>query len=421
MSRSHIAIIGAGITGVTTAYALLREGHSVTVIDRQPDAAMETSYANGGQLSASNAEVWNSWGTIFKGLRWMLHAQAPLLINPVPSFHKYSWLAEFVAGIRNHRANTIETTRLAIQARRILFDIAEREHIQFDLEKRGILHLYYDREAFAAATVGNELLRQGGLERHAVSDAEIHAIEPALQGSFYGGFFTPSDATGDIRKFTRGLADACTRQGARFLVNSTVTDIESSAARHRLYLADTDSGRELAPIAADALVVCAGVASRQFASMLGDRINIYPVKGYSITVSLEDPLSQAAAPTVSLLDEAAKIVTSRLGRERLRIAGTAEFNGYNHDIRADRIEPLMRWSRHLFPRVSTATVIPWAGLRPMTPSMMPRVGRGSRPGVYYNTGHGHLGWTLSAATAATISEVIGQDLTATAPRLLLAS
>ncbi len=421
MSRSHIAIIGAGITGVTTAYALLRQGHSVTVIDRRPDAAMETSYANGGQLSASNAEVWNSWSTIFKGLRWMLHAQAPLLINPVPSFHKYSWLAEFVAGIRNHRANTIETTRLAIQARRILFDIAEREHIQFDLEKRGILHLYYDREAFETATQGNELLRQGGLERYAVSNAEIHALEPALQGSFYGGFFTPSDATGDIRKFTRGLADACTRQGARFLVNTTVTGIESRAAGHLLRMADTDSGAELTSIAADALVVCAGVASRQFASMLGDRINIYPVKGYSITVSLDDPISQAAAPTVSLLDEAAKIVTSRLGRDRLRIAGTAEFNGYNHDIRADRIEPLVRWSRHLFPQVSTATVIPWAGLRPMTPSMMPRVGRGSRAGVYYNTGHGHLGWTLSAATAATISEVIAQDLTAVTPRLLLAS
>jgi D-amino-acid dehydrogenase len=421
MSRSHIAVIGAGITGVTTAYALLRQGHSVTVIDRRPDAAMETSYANGGQLSASNAEVWNSWSTIFKGLRWMLDAQAPLLVNPAPNFHKYSWLAEFVAGIRNHRANTIETTRLAIQARQILFDIAEREHIDFDLEKRGILHLYYDQHSFAAATRGNELLRQGGLERYAVTDAEIHAIEPALQGKFHAGFFTPSDATGDIRKFTRGLAEASIRQGAKFLVNTTVTDIERRGSRHVLRMADTDTGAEITPISADALVVCAGVASRHFAAMLGDRINIYPVKGYSITVCLDDPQSQAAAPTVSLLDEAAKIVTSRLGRNRFRIAGTAEFNGYNRDIRADRIEPLVRWSRHLFPQVSTGTVIPWAGLRPMTPSMMPRVGRGSRAGVYYNTGHGHLGWTLSAATASMVSQVIGEDLSAPAEGLLLAS
>ncbi|HTV78228.1 MAG TPA: D-amino acid dehydrogenase [Steroidobacteraceae bacterium] len=421
MSRSNIVVIGSGITGITTAYALLRQGHAVTVIDRLPYSAMETSYANGGQLSASNAEVWNSWPTVFKGLRWMLDAKAPLLINPAPSFHKLSWMAEFVAAIRNHRANTIETTRLAIQARKILFDIADREHIDFDLQRRGILHLYYDRESFAVAERGNELLREGGLVRYAVTDQEIHAIEPTLQGRFHAGFFTPSDATGDIRKFTRGLAEACLRKGARFLTNTSVTDIESRGAQHRLRMADTESGEQMNPITADAVVVCAGVASRHFASMLGDRINIYPVKGYSITVSLEDAASQAAAPTVSLLDESAKIVTSRLGHERLRIAGTAEFNGYNLDIRADRIEPLVRWSRRLFPRVSTATVIPWAGLRPMTPDMMPRVGRGRRPGIYYNTGHGHLGWTLSAATAALVSHVIGEDLAVPEDVLALAS
>jgi D-amino-acid dehydrogenase len=421
MSRPNIVVVGAGITGVTTAYALQRQGYTVTVIDRLPYSAMETSYANGGQLSASNAEVWNSWATILKGLRWMLNSQAPLLINPLPTYHKFSWLAEFVAGIRDHRSNTIETTRLAIQARKILFDIAEREHIDFDLRKCGILHLYYDAESFAAATQGNELLRQGGLERYAVTDEEIHNIEPTLKARFHAGFFTPSDATGDIRKFTRGLAAACDRLGVRFLANTTVTSIEPQGIRHQVRMVNTESAEELPPISADAIVVCAGVASRRFASMLGDRINIYPVKGYSITVALDDPTSQAAAPKVSLLDESAKIVTSRLGRDRFRIAGTAEFNGYNLDIRADRIEPLVRWSRRLFPQVSTATVIPWAGLRPMTPSMMPRVGRGSRPGVYYNTGHGHLGWTLSAATASMVSQVIGQDLATPAEALLLAS
>ncbi len=420
MSRSNIVVIGAGITGVTTAYALLRQGHAVTVIDRLPYSAMETSYANGGQLSASNAEVWNSWTTIFKGLRWMLDSAAPLLVNPAPSLHKLSWMAEFVAAIRNHRANTIETTRLAIQARRILFEIAEREQIDFDLQRCGILHLYYDRESFATAERGNELLRAGGLERYAVTDQEIHAIEPTLQGRFHAGFFTPSDATGDIRKFTRGLAQACIRKGGQFLTSATVTDIQTRDSRHLVRMTDTDSGAQLRPVTADALVICAGVASRHFAALLGDRINIYPVKGYSITVALEDAASQAAAPTVSLLDESAKIVTSRLGQDRLRIAGTAEFNGYNLDIRADRIEPLVRWSRRLFPAVSTATVIPWAGLRPMTPNMMPRVGRGSRAGIYYNTGHGHLGWTLSAATAAMVSRVIGQDLTVPQDMLALA-
>jgi D-amino-acid dehydrogenase len=420
MSRSNIIVIGAGITGITTAYALLQQGHAVTVIDRLPYSAMETSYANGGQLSASNAEVWNSWATIFKGLRWMLHAKAPLLVNPAPSFHKLSWMAEFVAAIRNHRANTIETTRLAIQARKILFEIAEREHIDFDLQKRGILHLYYDRESFATAARGNELLREGGLVRYPVTDQEIHVIEPTLQVRFHAGFFTPADATGDIRKFTRGLAEACIRKGGKFLANTTVTDIETRHSRHLVRMVNTETDELMSPITADAMVICAGVASRRFASLLGDRINIYPVKGYSITVPLEDAGSQAAAPTVSLLDESAKIVTSRLGQDRFRIAGTAEFNGYNLDIRADRIEPLVRWSRRLFPGVSTATVIPWAGLRPMTPNMMPRVGRGSRPGIYYNTGHGHLGWTLSAATAAMVSQVIGQDLTVPQDVLALA-
>jgi D-amino-acid dehydrogenase len=156
----------------------------------------------------------------------------------------------------------------------------------------------------------------------------------------------------------------------------------------------------------DAVVVCAGVASRRFAAMLGDRVNVYPVKGYSITVHLDDEGSRAAAPAVSLLDDQAKVVTSRLGRDRFRVAGTAEFNGENRDIRADRIEPLVKWTQELFPEVGTARVVPWAGLRPMTPSLMPRVGAGSRPGVFYNTGHGHLGWTLSAATAQMVADAV---------------
>jgi D-amino-acid dehydrogenase len=151
------------------------------------------------------------------------------------------------------------------------------------------------------------------------------------------------------------------------------------------------------------VVICAGTASRDFARTLGDRVNIYPVKGYSITVNLDTPESVAAAPTVSILDDAAKIVTSRLGRGRFRVAGTAEFNGFNRDIRHDRIEPLVNWTREHFPAVETDRVIAWSGLRPMLPGMMPRVGPGKRPGVFYNTGHGHLGWTLSAATAQLVA------------------
>jgi D-amino-acid dehydrogenase len=165
----------------------------------------------------------------------------------------------------------------------------------------------------------------------------------------------------------------------------------------------------------DGLVVCAGVESRNFAAQLGDRVNIYPVKGYSITVHLPDARSQAAAPTVSLLDDETKLVTSRLGADRFRVAGTAEFNGYNKDIRADRIRPLVDWVNQCFPGINTRQVVPWAGLRPMMPNMMPRVGPGRAANVFYNTGHGHLGWTLSAITADMVANLVGGEDSLQAP------
>ncbi|ABO59562.1 D-amino acid dehydrogenase (plasmid) [Burkholderia vietnamiensis] len=401
---SRIAIIGAGITGVTTAYALAQRGYSVTVLERHRYAAMETSFANGGQLSASNAEVWNSSATVLKGLRWMLKSDAPLLMNPRPSWHKYSWIGEFLRQIPNYHDNTIETVRLAIAAREHLFSIAEREHIDFDLERRGILHFYSTRAEFDAATKVNELLRAGGLDRRPVSANEITCIEPALHGDFYGGFFTESDATGDIHKFTRGLAEACVRHGVEFRYETNVDAL--SVNQPDGISISTQTGEDRSTSVFDGVVICAGVGSRGFASVLGDHVNIYPVKGYSITVCLDDEDSRRDAPWVSLLDDKAKIVTSRLGRDRFRVAGTAELNGFNRDIRADRIEPLVRWTRDHFPGVSTARTIPWAGLRPMLPSMLPRVGAGRTPGVFYNTGHGHLGWTLSAATAELLADVV---------------
>jgi len=401
---THVTIIGAGITGVTTAYALLDRGCTVTIIDRNRYAGMETSYANGGQLSACNAEVWNSFSTILKGMKWIFRKDAPLLLNPSPSWHKYSWLAEFTANIGNYRRNTIATTRLAIAARQYLFDIAARENIAFDHEQRGILHVYRDAASFAGAQKVNALLAEGGLDRRAVTPEEIRAIEPVLHGAYYGGFFTPSDSTGDIHKFTRGLAEACIRRGAVFINDATVQAIRTVNGGIETDFQPAGGATEL--LRSDAVVICAGIASRHFAAMLGDRVNIYPVKGYSITVPLEDAQSREAAPWVSLLDEKAKIVTSRFGEGRLRVAGTAEFNGANRDISDARIGPLVDWTRTMFPGVDTDRVIPWAGLRPMMPDMMPRVAPGKRPGVFYNTGHGHLGWTLSAATAQIIADQV---------------
>jgi D-amino-acid dehydrogenase len=398
-----IAVIGGGITGVTSAYALAQRGFAVTLFEKHRYPAMETSFANGGQLSASNAEVWTHPSTLLKGLKWMLKSDAPLLVHPRPTWHKLSWFAEFIASIPRYRENTIATARLAVAAREHLFAWARAEGIDFDLKKEGILHIYRDKAGFEHAGEVSQLLAAGGLPRRAVTPAEMRSIEPTLAGSYYGGYFTESDSTGDIHKFTVGMAEAIERLGVRCEYGAGVTSVRSDGKQARVTV-QRGGEREVHPF--DGLLVCAGVASRALASQLGDRVNIYPVKGYSITVNLLDARSRASAPTVSLLDDETKLVTSRLGAERFRVAGTAEFNGCNKDIRADRIRPLVDWVNQCFPGVSTRQVVPWAGLRPMLPDMMPRVGRGRRANVFYNTGHGHLGWTLSAITADMIGSLI---------------
>jgi D-amino-acid dehydrogenase len=361
---------------------------------------METSFANGGQLSASNAETWTHGSTIVKGLKWMLRRDAPLLVNPRPSWHKLSWFAEFIASIPRYRANTVQTARLAVAARQHLFAWAEAEGIDFDLERRGILHIYRDKAGFDHAAEVSKMLAQGGLPRRAVTPEEMRAIEPTLAGRYFGGFYTESDSTGDIHKFTNALARAAQRLGVRTVFGQSVRRLASDGRQARVVAAGDDG---VQTHRFDGLVVCAGVGSRALAAQLGDRVNVYPVKGYSITVNLLDEASRRAAPTVSLLDDETKLVTSRLGGDRLRVAGTAEFNGFNRDIRADRIRPLVDWVAQCFPGVDTRQVVPWAGLRPMMPDMMPRVGRGRRANVFYNTGHGHLGWTLSAVTAELVA------------------
>jgi D-amino-acid dehydrogenase len=206
----------------------------------------------------------------------------------------------------------------------------------------------------------------------------------------------------------------CERRGATFIGDSLVSNVRTTDGGVEIDWSAASDGEAAGAETArfDAVVICAGIESRRLAAQLGDRVNIYPVKGYSITVELDDEDNQRAAPWVSLLDDKAKIVTSRLGANRFRVAGTAEFNGVNRDIRADRIRPLVEWTRRQFPAINTSRVVPWCGLRPMLPDMMPRVGPGKRQGVFYNTGHGHLGWTLSAATAEIVAAQVSQAMPA---------
>ena len=409
-----VAVIGAGIAGTTTAYALLKRGYEVTVIDSRRYPAMATSYANGGQLSASNAETWNTPKNILNGMRWMFKPDAPLLFNPYPEVQKYKWMMGFLlATLKNeHKKNTLETIDLAKEARDIYFKIADEEGIEFELLKKGILRFYDSAKEFKEDINKKSWLEQDGMEWDVLSTEEVRQLEPAFENNanyekIVGGIYTKSDASGDIHKFCTNLEKVLIEKySAKFQLD---TSIESINKEKDQIILSGRNGDEIYGANFDRVVVCAGVGTQEIANSLGDSMNVYPVKGYSITIDLKDEMSRKCAPTVSLIDQPVKIVASRLG-DRFRVAGTAELAGINTDIRQNRIRPLLQWVERYFPNVSTETYTPWAGLRPMTPNMMPLTHQSKVKGIYYHTGHGHLGWTLSAATAKLVVDKLESDL-----------
>ena len=379
-----VSVIGAGISGITTAYFLARAGHEVVIYDKRKYPAMATSYANGGQLSASNAETWNSWRSVKKGIKWLAKADAPLKFNPSFNIDKYSWMINFIKAIPQAEQNTFKTCQWALKAQKLYKEIAIEENLHFDMVEKGILHIYTDHTEFENARKINKIYNKAGLERWEVSAKECLEIEPALvpPPKLLGGFFNETDFTGDIHKFCTNLFHVLQTKYRVKHIQQEVTTLQEMPK---------------GPV-----VVCAGVLSRDLAKSIGDDLPIYPVKGYSITINNPD-----IAPWTSMLDDEAKIVTARLGHDRLRVAGTAEFNGYNTDIIQKRIKPLIEWSERMFPGINTEYLTPWAGLRPMTPNMMPIVKQSKCiKDIYYNTGHGHLGWTLSAYTAQQVTETI---------------
>ncbi len=379
-----VAVVGSGIAGITTAYFLARAGHEVVIYDKRKYPAMATSYANGGQLSASNAETWNSWRSVKKGIKWLFKEDAPLKINPKINLQKYDWIYRFIKAIPQAESNTLKTCQWALRAHKLYKEIALRENLSFDMVEKGILHIYTDKSELENARKINKIYKKAGLARWEVSPKECLEIEPALvpPPKLLGGFFNETDFTGDIHKFCTNLL--------------LILETKYKVKHVHKEIKNIDLG---IPV-----IICAGVDSKALAKTIGDDLPIYPVKGYSITIR-----NPEVAPWTSMLDDEAKIVTARLGSDRLRVAGTAELNGYNTDIIQSRIKPLIAWSEKMFPGINTEHVTPWAGLRPMTPNMMPIVKRSWRnKNVYYNTGHGHLGWTLSAYTALLITKQISE-------------
>ena len=385
-----VAVIGAGIAGLTTAYYLAREGYSVSVYEAERYPAMKTSFANGGQVSVSNSEVWTTWSNVKKGFKWMFKKDAPLLIRPRLDWAQWKWMAKFLyytaTGV--YEENTKATIRLGLEASKLYKEIGLEEKLSYDQSPSGILHFYKDPAYFEHAKQVQSIYQSNGAAWDILGPMQTKALDKSLVevDGIIGGAWTWHDWTGDIHKFCQQLAGILeNKYGVVFHYSNKPATLKFISNEY------------------NAVVVAAGVGSEHLANSIGDSLGIYPVKGYSITINNVD---KKYLPTVSLLDDQAKIVTSSLGN-RFRVAGTAELAGENYDIRRDRIQPLLDWVHKNFPNINTHDYTQWACLRPMTPNMMPVVRQSKKiNNIFYHAGHGHLGWTLSPATAKQVVELI---------------
>ncbi|MDR2165284.1 MAG: D-amino acid dehydrogenase [Zoogloeaceae bacterium] len=407
----NILILGAGVTGTTSAWFLRQAGHEVVVVERQAAAAMETSFANGGQISVSHAEPWANPQVISKVLRWLGKEDAPLVFRPRFDGPLLRWGWQFLRNctVARTRANMRAIVNLALFSRDALRALRQRLGPEFGLAydclTRGILHLYTDEKEFAAAVRAARVMREFGLDRQPLDADACARIEPALSDvrpQLVGGDYTASDESGDAHRFTRELASRAAAAGVIFHYGRTVSALRMEAGRARgVMLTDGETLR------ADAIVLALGSYSAPFLRPCGVDLPIYPAKGYSATLTLSpETIAQGIAPTVSLTDDERKIVFSRLGN-RLRVAGTAEFNGYDLDLNPVRCAALIQRARYLFPRLEfTGDPAFWCGLRPATPSNVPLIGQSPLPGLWLNTGHGTLGWTLACGSALALADLI---------------
>ena len=399
-----IVVLGAGVIGTTSAWYLAQAGHEVTVLERRPAAGLETSFANGGQISAGHAEPWAKPAALSKILRWLGREDAPLLFRPRADLAQWLWGLRFIAECRPGRfeRNCRALAGLAAYSRDCLRRLREKTAIQYEQLTRGILHFATSQRDLDALARQAETMRPLGIRRELKSASECLALEPALQFSqerVTGGIFTPEDESGDAHRFTQELAALAAQRGVRFAMDTSV--IALHVAQGEIQAIDTSKGR----IGADAYVVAMGSYSAPLLRSVGLRIPVYPLKGYSITLPL-GPAEEAAAPTVSLTDEAFKMVISRLGT-RLRAAGTAELAGYDTSMNEVRCAAIVRRVRQLFPQLGAATTVErWTGLRPATPNNVPIIGASRLRRLYLNTGHGTLGWTLACGSAAALADLL---------------
>ena len=400
----RVLVIGAGVIGTTSAWYLAKAGHEVIVIDRQPGAAQETSFANGGQISVSHAEPWANPGALRKIIGWMGKEDAPLLFRWRLDSELFRWGLKFVreCSATRTRSNMQAIVSLASYSRRCLQELRHSTGIAYDELTRGILHFYTDEQEFQAAAMAAELMRGFGLDRRQVDAAKCIEIEPALadaRAMIVGGHYTPSDESGDAHLFTSRLAQLAGKIGVRFEYGVPIVRLRGD--KEKIDCAEKYNGET---IRADAYVVACGSFSHALLGPLGINVPIYPAKGYSATLTLAD--GQNLAPTVSLTDDGRKLVFSRLGN-RLRIAGTAEMNGYDMSLNPVRCAALIDRTRQIFPQLKTlGAPVFWTGLRPATPSNIPLIGRARYSNLFLNAGHGTLGWTMACGSGKALADII---------------
>jgi D-amino-acid dehydrogenase len=402
-----VIVLGAGLLGVTSAYFLRQQGYEVTVVDRQASAAAETSFANGGQISVSHAEPWANPGAPLKVLKWLGKEDAPLLFRLRADARQWRWGLQFLRECTPARTrhNIEQIVRLGTYSRDTLQQLRRDRDIAYDERTQGILHFYTSQQEFDAAEAPAAQMRELGCVRRVISADEAVKIEPALahiRPQLAGATYTSEDESGDANRFARELVKRCEQDGVQFLMSHTVTALRSAGGEID-HVEATDSEGRFQRLRADAYVLAMGSLSPLLAKPLGIELPIYPAKGYSVTMPVKDA---AMAHQVSLTDDEFKLVFSRLG-DRLRIAGTAELNGYDRDLNRVRCEAIVRRVEELFPGAGDAERAQfWTGLRPATPSNVPIIGRSKVGKLFLNTGHGTLGWTHACGSGKSIARIV---------------
>ncbi|AWU96927.1 D-amino acid dehydrogenase [Azospirillum ramasamyi] len=397
-----VIVMGSGVVGVTTAYCLLKDGHEVTVVERHDGAADETSFANAGLVAPGHAYTWASPKApkiLLKSL-WRNDQALRFRLRLDPAL--WSWSLKFLDNCRAERVavNTARKVRLCLYSQDMLHEVVEDTGVAFDGAKGGLLYLYRNPAAFEAGVAKMKILTDNGLPLEVVDRDRAAAIDPALQPTkdrIVGGIYAPSDESGDARLFTRNLADWCAERGVRFLYGTTIRGVETAAGEVTGLL--TDKGR----LTADAYVLALGCQSAALAKPLGLSLPIYPIKGYSVTVPVA---GRNNAPRIGGVDEENLVAYAPMG-DRLRITATADFAGYDKRHSPADFQTMLGAARDLFPDAADySRPSYWAGLRPMTPEGTPIFGRGRQRNLFLNTGHGHMGWTMSCGSARITADLI---------------